>query len=174
MAYRRWTESELRYLAEAYPGGVATGEICRRLGRPAYQVYQYCHAIGLRRRPGRANRPSRIWTAAEVNYLVAAHRSGESIGASCRRLGMRREQIRSKRRRLGLAARCWTAAEIEVLREAYAAGQPIGRICGQLGRSPRQLRYKAGRLGLSRPSGPGIRRGWTAAEIDYLKAAYPG
>jgi hypothetical protein len=114
----------------------------------------------------------RPWSMLEDQVLRGAVAAQLPATVLAGRLNRSVEQIRARRRRVGLtmpAARRYTAAEDAVLRDGWAAGAPIGALAQRLGRSPGAVRLRAESLGLHRPA---PRRRWTAAEDTVVRDGY--
>jgi hypothetical protein len=89
-----------------------------------------------------------------------------------RRLRRPVEQVRARRRRLGLArpaARRYTSADDEVLRAGWPAGADVDALARRLGRSADALRLRARQLGLHRPA---PRRRRSASEDAIVRDGY--
>jgi hypothetical protein len=97
---------------------------------------------------------------------------GLSATALARRLRRPVEQVRARRRQLGLArpgARRYTSAEDEVLRAEWPSGADVDALARRLGRSADALRLRARQLGLHRPA---PRRRWSASEDAIVRDGY--
>jgi hypothetical protein len=163
----RWTSGEDARLRRDYRTGVPVAEIAARLGRSPDAV--------VARRALLAIPPRRVphdWSPLEDRLVRAAADLPARVLAE--RMSRSVEQIRARRRRLGIgraAARRYTGADDAVMRRAWQAGHPVDEIARRLGRSGDAVRLRLGALGLRRPP---PRRRWTTHEDSVVRDGYSG
>ena len=119
--------------------------------------------------PRRTPRP---WSELEDRLLRSAVEARVPATALAGRVERSVDQIRARRRQLGLAmppARGYTPAEDVMLRDGWTAGVRVADLAHRLGRSPDAVRLRARALGLHRPA---RRRRWTAMEDATLRDGY--
>ena len=124
-------------------------------------------ALGI---PDRRSSPA--WSTLEDRLLRHAAHARLPATALAPRLGRPVEQVRVRRRRLGLArpgTRRYTAAEDALLRVEWPVTRDVDALARRLGRSPDALRLRAGELGLHRPT---RRRRWSASEDAIVRDGY--
>lgn len=117
-------------------------------------------------------RKPRAWTTLEDQFLRAAATRQIPATLLAGRLGRPVEQVRARRRQLGLAARAarrYGPDDDAALRDAWAAGTEIDALAQRLGRSPDALRVHAAALGLHHPK---RRRRWTGGEDVLIRDGY--
>jgi hypothetical protein len=142
-------------------------ELATELGRSVDAIVARRMLLGIR--PRGEPRP---WSLLEDQVLRAAVGAQLPATLLAGRLHRSVEQIRARRRHLGLtapASRRYGAAEDAMLRDGWATGTPIGELARRLGRSPGAVRLRAEALGLHRPT---PRRRWTAAQDTVVRDGY--
>lgn len=164
----RWRSEEDYQLRRLYRADLPLAAIVHEIGRSEDAIAARRAALGLA--PRRLSRP---WSALEDAMLRQATTDvGLPATALARRLRRPVEQVRARRRRLGLArpgARRYTSADDEVLRAEWPSGADVDALARRLGRSADALRLRARQLRLHRPA---PRRRWSASEDAIVRDGY--
>jgi hypothetical protein len=164
----RWRPDEDHRLRRLYLAELPLTAIAHEIGRSEDAVAARRVVLGLA--PRRSSRP---WSALEDAMLRQATTDvGLPATAVARRLRRPVEQVRARRRRLGLArpsARRYTVAEDDLLRAEWATGADVEALARRLGRSTDALRLRARQLGLHRTA---PRRRWSASEDAIVRDGY--
>jgi hypothetical protein len=108
----------------------------------------------------------------EDRLLRASVRSGVPATMLATRLQRSVEQIRARRRHLGLATRAgrrYSAEDDALLLQGWEAGISIDALARQLRRSPDAVRLHAAQIGLHAPA---VRRRWAAVEDAVVRSGY--
>jgi hypothetical protein len=163
----RWRSGEDQRLRRLYDDGSALAVIAVELGRSEDAVNARRAVLGITPR-----RRSVKWSPLADTLIREATRAGVSATVLSRRLHRPVDQVRGRRRELGLGhspARRYTLDDDGAIRAAWESGSDLDDLARRLGRTPEAVLLRARGIGLHRPA---PRRRWTKSEDETLRDGY--